>query len=171
MTILSLLRGLVKIALIIIASLVAFVLAAFLFLVLYGRTTGWETKSRKADQDIYDFAAGRRSATDNDALACSEGLCDETDIVLPVPSAGPEKAFAALERNIAADSDKVERVDDKSDPFYRRYVVRTQLMRFPDTVDIRWSPEGWRAMSRSLIGRSDFGGNEKRLRRWFGVTS
>ncbi|WP_158215819.1 DUF1499 domain-containing protein [Notoacmeibacter marinus] len=157
-----------KIAFLIAAAIAVLAIVAFLGLVLYGRTTGWETATRSADQGAYDFAASPRSATDNDALACSEGLCEKPDIILPKPSEDAQAAFAELAHRIATETDDVERVDDGADPAYRRYVVRTPLIRFPDTVDIRWSPEGWRAMSRSLIGRSDLGANEARLRRWFG---
>ncbi|RLQ88309.1 DUF1499 domain-containing protein [Notoacmeibacter ruber] len=158
-----------KIFLIILAILVAVAIAAFLGAIAYGRLTGWETRTRKADQGMYDFDAAQRSATDNDALGCTKGLCAEPDVVLPEPPDSAENAFARIERHIEADRSEVERVDDRSDITYRRYVVRTPLMRFPDTVDLRWSPEGWRAMSRSLLGRSDLGANEKRLRQWFDI--
>lgn len=163
------LRGPVKVALFIAASVAALAILALLALFLYGRTTGWESASRKADQGAYDFATTPRSATDNDALACSDGLCQNPDLVLPPPPDDSASAFSEIEARIAVETGNVERVDDGDDPAYRRFVVRTPLMRFPDTVDIRWSPEGWRAMSRSLIGRSDLGANEARLRRWFGL--
>ncbi len=158
-----------KIAVIIIALLVAVAALGFAGLVLYGKVIGWDSAARPADQGIYDFERARRSPSGNDALACTEGRCADPDLLLPVPPADPAAAYAQLEPRIADDAAMVERVDDGTDPAYRRYLVRTPLFRFPDTVDIRWSPEGWRAMSRSLIGRGDLAANVARLRRWFGL--
>ena len=52
-----------------------------------------------------------------------------------------------------------------------RFVVRTPLMRFPDTVDVMVLPAGGKstvAILRSLIGRSDLGANLARIKGWLG---
>jgi uncharacterized protein (DUF1499 family) len=52
-----------------------------------------------------------------------------------------------------------------------RYLVRTRLMRFPDTVNVEVLESGkdrstLALYSRSQIGRSDFGQNRKRIEHW-----
>ena len=71
---------------------------------------------------------------------------------------------------LAASRPRITRVDDGSDPLHRRYIERTALLKFPDTVSIDAVPtEGGTALrmsSRSQIGESDFGANEERVRAW-----
>ena len=63
---------------------------------------------------------------------------------------------------------RAERVDDGRDPAYRRYVFRSPVFAFPDTLAARAVTEagaGTALMlySRSLLGRGDFGANRARL--------
>ncbi len=56
-------------------------------------------------------------------------------------------------------------------PEQDRYLVRTRLMRFPDTVVVQVFDRGQDGStlalySRSQIGRSDFGVNRRRIERW-----
>jgi uncharacterized protein (DUF1499 family) len=58
-----------------------------------------------------------------------------------------------------------------SDAEQDRYLVRTRLMRFPDTIVVKvieldQDHSTLALYSRSQIGRSDFGVNRKRLKRW-----
>ena len=61
-----------------------------------------------------------------------------------------------------------DRVDDRSDPAQSRYVVRTSLMRFPDTIqfqaiDLDEGKSGLIAYGKSQIGAADHGTNIRRL--------
>jgi uncharacterized protein (DUF1499 family) len=65
---------------------------------------------------------------------------------------------------------ETRRVDDGSDERYRRFIVRTPIMRYPDTVEIWAAPAAGKrgliavsAYSRSQIGHSDLGTNKTRI--------
>ena len=77
-----------------------------------------------------------------------------------------------LDRTVLQDPN-VTRVDDGSRPTYRRYVARTPVMRFPDTIDAEASEATGsveatvlRLYSRSLLGKGDLGANKDRLTKW-----
>ncbi|MEX6506591.1 DUF1499 domain-containing protein [Jiella sp. M17.18] len=140
------------------------------FLVI-GPSRVWEWIGGPADQGPVDFAALTRRSVPNDALACSPGLCRglTVDLTLPAYSAAPAALMYRLDRAALHDGN-VARVDNRSRPNYRRYVARTKLLQFPDTVDAEAvaSPDGTglRLYSRSLLGRGDFGANRARLEAW-----
>ncbi|UIJ73019.1 DUF1499 domain-containing protein [Aurantimonas sp. HBX-1] len=129
----------------------------------------WTRLAGPADQGPADFADLQRRPVPNDAVAASPGaVSGKVDLALPVYAETPDALIRRLDTFVAADP-RVERVDDR--PFYRRYVVRTKLLRFPDTVDAEALPaEGGgtllRLYSRSQLGKGDFGANRKRLARW-----
>jgi len=59
----------------------------------------------------------------------------------------------------------------QSDQKQDRFLVRTRLMRYPDTVVVEVIEQGpnlstLALYSRSQIGRSDFGVNRRRIERW-----
>lgn len=138
---------------------------------LYGPERLWANVAGPADQGPVDFARLSRSPTPNDALACSPGGCPsgDVDLALPVYPSAPADLMGLLDRTIGGDA-SVERVDDGSQATRRRYVVRTPLMRFPDTVNAEATSiaggTALRLYSRSLLGRGDFGANLARLRSW-----
>ncbi|MCW2307207.1 DUF1499 domain-containing protein [Rhodobium gokarnense] len=128
----------------------------------------WERIAGPADQGPAAFAKLTRRSSPNDALACSPGACAiKVDIELPFYAPEPEALLRRLD-SIALDLRPVDRVDGGARPDYRRYVFRTTLMRFPDTLDaeaeaIEEGKTALRLYSRSLLGRSDLGANRKRL--------
>ncbi len=81
----------------------------------------------------------------------------------------PAALLARLDVAVLADRN-VTRVDDGGRPDYRRYVARTAILRFPDTIDAEAIPgDGGtrlRLYSRSLLGKSDLGANAERLEGW-----
>lgn len=112
-----------------------------------------------------------RRTSPNDSLACPAGLCgarsDFTPPVYPVSASDLQRVFAGV---IAAEQ-KVVRVG--ADPALRteRFVQRTPMLGFPDTIVVRFVdlPDGRSTLalySRSQLGRSDLGANQARLRRW-----
>ncbi len=139
-----------------------------------GRERAWTLVAGPADLGRYDFAAERRRGAGNDALACTNGVCASPDLPIANTTLEPAAAIEAAEERLRQVERFVERVDDGSDPTYARFVVRTPLMRFPDTVDLLagTSPSGetWlKAYSRSKLGRSDLGANRRRLVALFGA--
>lgn len=141
----------------------------------FGIAAWWERLAGPPDLGAVDFAAITRSPSGNDALICPPGLCGavRTDGVSPVfiaPVARLRDAVRVIEVNdpdvfaLARDEAKVQ----------DRYLARTRLMRFPDTVSVRFIDLGGgrstlALYSRSQIGRSDFGVNKARLEEWIGL--
>lgn len=139
---------------------------------LYGRDRLWQQIGGPVDQAPVNFQALARRSSPNDSLSCPADLCADTDsdieaLVYDVPVDQLARRFDEAMRGEAL----LERIDDGGDSNYRRYIQRSPLLRFPDTIDVAFVAvgEGQSMMaiySRSLIGRSDFGVNEKRLWRW-----
>ncbi len=139
---------------------------------VYGRDRLWLGIGGSADQGPVNFQALERRSSPNDSLSCPADLCAKSDsdieaLVYDVPVDQLARRFDEAMRGEA----RLERIDDGGDSNYRRYVQRSWLLRFPDTIDVMFvaAGEGQSMMalySRSLIGRRDFGANEKRLWRW-----
>jgi uncharacterized protein (DUF1499 family) len=117
------------------------------------------------------FETLKRRRSPNDALACPAGFCTaKSDITPPVftmPATALRRAFA----NAIAPEPDIEKVASDDASLTDRFVQRTKLMRFPDTIDVRFIDlAGERSTlalySRSQIGRSDFGVNRARIERW-----
>lgn len=141
---------------------------------LIGPERIWSEVAGPADQGPADLEHLERRPSGNDALACTPEGCSPrmgaVDVPLPIYSQSPPQLLNRLDRLVLAGRD-VERVDDRTDPTYRRYVARTRLMRFPDTIDARAQTvdQAGTALllySRSLLGRGDMGANAARLREW-----
>jgi uncharacterized protein (DUF1499 family) len=138
----------------------------------YGISSLWQRLFGPPDLGAAEFATLQRSATGNDALICPPGVCGSapTDGVSPifaVPVARLRDAVRVIEVNdpdifVLARDD--QRVQD-------RYLARTRLMRFPDTINVRFVTQGedrstLALYSRSQVGRKDFGINKARLEAW-----
>lgn len=157
----------------IILTLVIVIAVAGAAFLLYGRQTQWATIAGEPDTGPYDFSALTRSASPNDALLCSPGLCEglTVDGPLPVFEMTPDALIAALQAAIEAQPDRKERVDGATDPLGLRYVTWTETLRFPDTsqflaVDLGDGRTGLIAYARAGLGQSDMGNNRARLERW-----
>ncbi|MGL5116117.1 MAG: DUF1499 domain-containing protein [Beijerinckiaceae bacterium] len=127
------------------------------------------------DLGPFDFEKGRRTAKPNTALACPPGFCanavaDFDPGIYPVSDEELRQRFTQFvlsEPHVAP----VYRHESPGLPTQDRYVQRTRLMRFPDTIDVRFIPltettSTLAVYSRSQIGHSDMGVNLARLRRW-----
>jgi uncharacterized protein (DUF1499 family) len=125
-----------------------------------------------ADQGPVDFDALVRTGAPHDALACPEAACGTAliDIVTPLyPIAGSQ--LRRIVRTVASRQQGTQLVYSARWEEEDRYVVRSKLLRFPDTVNVRIYGAGDEGSmlalySRSQIGYSDMGVNERRLRIW-----
>jgi len=85
-----------------------------------------------------------------------------------VTNLAPGQAVAA----IAAQAQSEGAVRLAGDDMFTTWIARTRVMRYPDYVSIRLTPEGSGtrvvAFSRSRFGYGDRGVNRARLRRWVG---
>ncbi len=154
------------------------IVALIVVIIAGGFAVGWQNVWEKAvgpaDLGAYDFARGKRRSSPNDALACTPGACNGApDLALPEYQQTPEALMGEINARIAKADPTSERVDDGASPAYARYVARTRLMRFPDTVDIEAvvlddGRTGLRAYSRAQLGYGDHGVNRARLKAWLG---
>ncbi len=120
-----------------------------------------------------DFASLTRHTTPNDALVCPAERCPNAE-----PDAEPKNypvAAAQLLARLKTVARAQPRISELScEPNCdrtARFVQRTRLMRFPDTIDVEVLPvsehESTLAIySRSLLGRNDFGVNRARVKSW-----
>ncbi|MGJ3264127.1 MAG: DUF1499 domain-containing protein [Salinarimonas sp.] len=150
--------------------------AGFAFLLWRGQEPGgiddvYTAMLGPADLGPVAFERLARRESPNDALACPQDLCAaEPDFVTPiydVPGARLREIVVA----VAADEPGTEQVYAGLRDEVDRFVVRTPLMRFPDTVSARIYGAGpgrsrLALYSRSQIGYSDMGVNRERLTRW-----
>lgn len=119
-----------------------------------------------------DFENLARRDAPNDALACHPDICGATpvDFETPVyPVAGSR--LRQIVREVALAQPRTQLVYASRWGEEDRYVVRSRLMRYPDTVVARIYGAGpGRSMlglySRSQIGYSDMGMNRARIERW-----
>jgi uncharacterized protein (DUF1499 family) len=119
------------------------------------------------------FETLERRATPNDALACSPHFCKApSDLVPPLFAVDVNGLRAAMAKVIASEP-RIALVHTDDTTLTERYVQRSRLLGFPDTVVVRYiersKGRSTLAMySRSQLGRSDLGVNKARLERWLG---
>jgi uncharacterized protein (DUF1499 family) len=124
-----------------------------------------------ADLGPVTFETLQRRATPNDALACPASLCQATaDIVSPVFQASARDLRLAFAKAIAEEP-RLALVSTDDAALTDRYVQRSWLMRYPDTIVVRFIDlSGGRSSialySRSQLGKGDLGVNLARIRRW-----
>ena len=144
-------------------------LAGLLVLFAFNRDAFWEQIAGPADLGPYDFTQGKRRSVPNDALACTPGVCNsQPEVALAVFDESPEALMRRVTAIVMAGPESALRADDASNPVHARFVIRTRLLRYPDTLDVEAAPladgrSGLRLYSRSKLGRNDYGANKARL--------
>ncbi|MDD9908120.1 MAG: DUF1499 domain-containing protein [Ahrensia sp.] len=158
-----------------------FVLAALLLLALlfgaatlYGWEHVWRVMAGPADLGPVSFQGLSKTAKPNQALICPPDLCDPASIDRP-SSIYDLPAMVLRERllNSLRAEDDITRVDGDTEPLKLRFIQRTWLMRYPDTIRIEIVPiedtsSTIALYSQSQIGESDLGVNLERAERWLG---
>ena len=152
-----------------------FILALSIYIL--GPQKLWASIFGPADQGRIVFKTLKRSKLPNTALICPVDYCDNAKSDTSVPQFGVpadklrEKFRAGLkfEKNL-------ERVHINDPMMRERYVQRSPIMRFPDTIQVEYIPLGPNRStialySRSQIGISDRGVNLNRLQRWLKRTA
>ena len=139
-------------------------------LVMIGPEKVWDLFG-PADLGPVSFETLERRSTPNDALACPARICKaESDFVPPLFALSASELRAAMAKVVASEQRIVLIASDDAG-LTDRYVQRSKLMGFPDTIVIRYLDEGagqstLAMYSRSQLGRSDLGVNKSRLERW-----
>lgn len=130
----------------------------------------WRRFFGSPDLGGVDFATLTRRTTPNDALICPTAFAAKArpDAEPPVFNLPVSRLRELVRQAALAEPDTwlVESAGEQD-----RFLVRTRLMRFPDTVVAQVIEQDPGAStlalySRSQIGRSDFGVNKRRLVRW-----
>jgi hypothetical protein len=161
-------------------ALLALVGAAFAWTALTSREESvlasfYELAFGSPDLGPVEFETFRRPSRPNSALACPPGFCrnaaaDFDPGVFPFPEDELRRrltAFALMQPRVLP----VYRHAAPGLPTQDRYVERSALMSYPDTIDVRFIPltestSTLAVYSRSQIGYSDMGVNLVRVRRW-----
>ncbi len=138
----------------------------------------YETVFGSPDMGPVDFETYRRGARPNEALACPPGLCanatpDFDPGVFDVPDEELRRRFTAFVLSQPGVV-PVYRSDQPGRPMQDRYVQRSRLMSYPDTINVRFialgnSTSTLAIHSRSQIGYGDMGVNLARIRLWTGA--
>lgn len=143
--------------------------AAAAFLVL-GPERLW-AQFGPADLGDVDFATLQRRDTPNDALACLAEFCAaRADVPAPVIARPFGDVFLAVQDAVVHEPG-LEQVDADSGQGTLRFVQRSRLLGFPDTINVKVVPaaDGGSVVliySRSQLGAGDMGVNLDRVKRW-----
>lgn len=152
------------------AGFAALMLLAFGALLLIGPERLW-ARFGPPDLGAVDFATLQRRDTPNDALACLPDFCAAAaDMPALVTTRSAADVFPSVQEAVAGEPG-VEQVAADAEAGTLRYVARSRLLKFPDTINVQVvaTNEGGAAVllySRSQIGRGDMGVNRARLERW-----
>ena len=148
----------------------ALVLTTLVVLLMIGPDRAWSGFGNP-DLGPVEFQTLTRRTSPNDALACPPNFCEAKRDLSP-----PTFAMNARElRKTMAEVLKLEprliRVHSDDETLTDRYVQRTALLQFPDTIVVRYlvRPQEHSTLaiySRSKIGYSDLGANRARIERW-----
>jgi uncharacterized protein (DUF1499 family) len=149
------------------ALFASFVVLAFLGL---GEVRFWGLFG-DPDLDAVKIETVQRHKLPNDALACPVDFCvaraDLSTTVYAMPAAELRTAFA----KVIASEPKVTIVETNDAEMTDRYIQRSAIFGFPDTIVVQFldrpgSQSTLALYSRSRFGESDFGVNRARLERW-----
>lgn len=164
-------RVLVKAFGITLAVLAGLVIVVALVLVVVGREQMLEIVFGPIDQSAVDFATIDTTGRENTYLVCPPGLCGQEP-----DRASPEFAVPATElRNrwfsMIGNEPRTDWIASDEEIQQYDFLQRTPLMRFPDTITVRFLPlEDGRStlaiFSRSHYGRKDFDVNRDRIDGW-----
>lgn len=152
------------------AAVVLLVGAGALAFAIFGPERIWRLAGPPDLGDVV-FESLERRTTPNDALACPPGICAARSDVTPPVFAMPARELRAAFREAVASEPALERVAENESALMERYIQRTELMRFPDTIAVRFFDVGEGRSSvalyaRSQIGTDDWGVNRARIERW-----
>jgi uncharacterized protein (DUF1499 family) len=131
----------------------------------------WSIIFGQPDLGAVTFTTLVRRQSPNDALvapadACAQAKPDKEPPVFPVPAERLRSLVAAV-----AWEERGTTILEQGTGPQDRYLVRSLLFRFPDTVNVEVLERGegrstLALYARSQIGRKDFGANRRRLERW-----
>lgn len=150
-----------------IAVVLALIVLAFMTL---GEARFW---SLVGDPDLgtVKIETVQRRTSPNDALACPKEICVSRVDLTPATYAMPAAALRAAFAKVVASEPKVTLVEKNNAEMTDRYIQRSAVLGFPDTIVVKFLDlsDGQSTLalySRSRFGESDFGANKARIERW-----
>ena len=160
-------RRFLKAVAVLILALILLATAAFFIL---GPERLW-SQFGPSDLGDVDFATLVRRDTPNDALACLPEFCAaKADLSSPVIARPFGDVFLAVQDAVVHEPGPEQVAADAAQGTLR-FVQRSRLMGFPDTINVKVVPvaDGGSAVliySRSQLGKEDMGVNLARVKRW-----
>lgn len=153
-------------------AIVAIVVVLGAVFVLYGREESWEVLFGSPDLGPVEFAMLQTTSRPNQMLLCPANVCKAAtpDILPPVYAVSVDKLRDAFHQIISQEA-HTEQVAVDAAKQAERYIIRTNLMRFPDTVRVKFialddDTSTLAIYSQAQIGYSDRGVNKARVQRW-----
>ncbi len=118
-----------------------------------------------------DFATLALTPKPNQFLVCPPGYCAAGAHMLSPTFQGSAEDLRRRWLQMIAAQPRIEVGPADGEAMQYDYIQRTQVMRYPDSITVRFIPltkdsATLAIYSRSHYGRSDFGVNEARIRAW-----
>jgi uncharacterized protein (DUF1499 family) len=140
--------------------------------VLYGREESWELLFGSPDLGPVEFATLQQTSRPNQVLLCPANVCKAAtpDMMPPVYAVSVDKLRDAFYQIVSQEAHAEQVAVDAAEQT-ERYIIRTNLMRFPDTVRVKFialdnDTSTLAIYSQAQIGYSDRGVNKARVQRW-----
>ena len=127
----------------------------FLIATTYGWEKVWEYTSGSPDMGSIQFEGFTKGPKPNQVLFCPDGLCsdnsrDSKSPVYSIPVAQLQTEFLGSLQH----ENSLERVDKSKHQFQMRFVQRTRILRFPDTIRVRFFALGTKQSTIALYSQS-----------------
>jgi uncharacterized protein (DUF1499 family) len=154
-----------------IKALAALVILLALVFVAFGPEKSLVVAFGPVEEISVDFKVLELSAKPNQFLVCPEDYCQaKPNMISPVFAVS---ALALKDRwmTMLADQPRITAGSGDDDTLQYNFVQRSALMRFPDSITVRFialddSQSTLAIYSRSHYGRRDFGVNKARVQAW-----
>jgi len=161
----------------IITILIFILILVTLIFVGMGREKFWVKVFGPADLGPIVFESFTPSNKPNHALSCPEGYCANaaTDFISPIFNENIDTLKQRL-LTLIASSPNTSLVANNDNTYEYRFVQYTKLMRFPDTIRVKFialdsTQSTFAIYSESQIGHSDLGVNYQRIEIWLKALS
>ncbi len=151
---------------------VALIVVLALLVVLIRPQQVWSFLAGPPDLGGIDFRTVQRSGKPNAYLLCPASFCtayqpDREPVEFELDAA----TLMQRAKKIWGREPRVQLVYESPSEYALRYVQRTAILKFPDTISVRFiriadNHSTIAIYSRSQIGNSDFGANETRANHW-----
>jgi uncharacterized protein (DUF1499 family) len=154
-----------------IKALLALLILMALLVAVMGREKSLEVVFGAIEIRAVNFSSLMLTAKPNQFLVCPAGFCGAKPHMISPTFAHPVDVLRQRWAVMLAAQPRIEAGAADDGAMQYDYIQRTELMRYPDSITVRFIPlaDGQSTLaiySRSHYGRSDFGVNQARIRAW-----